>query len=103
MRPLLEDQYRRMLSHVCTSANPARTRARVTGLVTRRGPGGMGPPTPFPPRGTTTPRPQSGNGPPGDRDGVSGGQTHPPTPPPAPPPPPARGAREMAAQPLRAR
>src|SRR6266511_2413442 len=41
------------------------------------GAGGMGPVEPFPLRETTTQRPQSGNGSPGDRYGVGGGQrTH---------------------------
>ena len=45
------------------------------------GAGGMGSAEPFPPRETTTQRPQSGNGSPGDRYEVGGGQrTHPPGP-----------------------
>ena len=43
------------------------------------GVGGMGPVEPFPPSKTTTQRPRSGNGSPGDRYGVGGGQrTHSP-------------------------
>ena len=56
------------------------------------GAGGMGPAEPFPPRETTTQRPRSGNGSPGDRYEVGGGQrTHPPGPRRVPRPPHTRG------------
>ena len=59
---------------------------------------GMGPAEPFPSRETTTQRPRSGNGSPGDRYGVGGGQrTHPLGPRRATRPPRARPVRESCA------
>ena len=63
--------------------------------VGARGGRGDGSAEPFPPRATTTQRPRSGNGSPGDRYGVGGGQrTHPPGPRRATRPPRAWPVRE---------